>query len=147
MSKPIYFFTKADRYYELSNFYPQGFEEEDRYWPSVEHYFQAKKFEDLDYQERIRTASSPKQAKDLGRTRAVSIRANWDQTRDEVMKHALMQKFREPALRKVLLGTKKRELIENSPYDRYWGCGRDGKGKNRLGILLMEVRDELSADA
>ena len=26
---------------------------------------------------------------------------------------------------------------------RYWGCGADGTGRNRLGQILMEVRDAL----
>ena len=30
--------------------------------------------------------------------------------------------------------------------ERYWGDGGDGSGKNRLGCLLMEVRDELSGE-
>lgn len=29
--------------------------------------------------------------------------------------------------------------------DYYWGCGKDGFGKNMLGIILMEVREELSS--
>lgn len=29
---------------------------------------------------------------------------------------------------------------ENAPKDYYWGSGKDGSGKNRLGQILMEVR-------
>ena len=144
MAKPIYFFTKSDPYFELSNFYPQGFKEHDTYWPSVEHYFQAMKFDDKEYRERIRKASSPKQAKDLGRSRSIAIRSEWDTIRDEVMKHAIRKKFEDPQLREILLRTKRRTLIEKSPYDKYWGCGPDGRGKNRLGEILMEVREECS---
>jgi predicted NAD-dependent protein-ADP-ribosyltransferase YbiA (DUF1768 family) len=32
------------------------------------------------------------------------------------------------------------KLIEDSPTDSYWGCGRDGSGLNMLGVLLMELR-------
>ena len=52
MDTPIRFFTKNEDWFELSNFYPHGFEEEGIYWPSVEHYFQAMKFEDRTYRER-----------------------------------------------------------------------------------------------
>jgi len=34
-------------------------------------------------------------------------------------------------------------LMEDSPRDWYWGIGADGKGENRLGQLLEQVRDEL----
>jgi predicted NAD-dependent protein-ADP-ribosyltransferase YbiA (DUF1768 family) len=43
------------------------------------------------------------------------------------------------------MDTGNEELVENSPYDYYWGVGRNGTGKNRLGILLMKLREELSA--
>jgi predicted NAD-dependent protein-ADP-ribosyltransferase YbiA (DUF1768 family) len=43
----------------------------------------------------------------------------------------------------LLRGMGARELLENAPSDFYWGCGRDGTGKNRLRVLLMELRTEL----
>ena len=147
MSDPIYFYSKLDAYAELSNFASYGIEEDGVYWPTVEHYFQAQKFDDPAYRERIRKAASPKQAKELGRTRKLPIRADWDEARDEVMRRALRKKFAHPKLRALLLETGERELIESSPFDTYWGCGRDGTGQNRLGVLLMELRDELRRDA
>ena len=86
-------------------------------------------------------------AKALGQSRKFPIRSDWDQVKETVMLHALRQKFQNPSLRTLLLQTKNRELIEDSPYDRFWGCGRDGKGKNRLGHLLMALRDEIREDA
>ena len=41
------------------------------------------------------------------------------------------------------LATGDEELVEDSPNDYYWGRGRSGTGKNMLGRILMEVRDEL----
>jgi len=38
-------------------------------------------------------------------------------------------------------------LIETSNMDAFWGTGKKGIGKNMLGKLLMEVRDELRQDA
>ena len=34
-------------------------------------------------------------------------------------------------------------LVENAPNDYYWGCGKDGSGKNMLGQLLMKLRAEI----
>jgi predicted NAD-dependent protein-ADP-ribosyltransferase YbiA (DUF1768 family) len=34
-------------------------------------------------------------------------------------------------------------IVENSPFDDYWGCGKDGSGQNKLGQILMEVRELL----
>lgn len=38
------------------------------------------------------------------------------------------------------------DLVESSPHDFFWGRGVDGSGANHLGILLMSIRSELSAD-
>ena len=143
MASPIYFFRKGEPFSELSNFAFSEFEADGVRWPTVEHYFQAQKFKDAAHRERIRGARSPMEAKTLGQTRQVPIRSDWETVKEEVMKKALRLKFQNPHLRSLLLSTKNRMLVEDSPYDRYWGCGRDEKGKNRLGILLMEVRDEI----
>ena len=84
-------------------------------------------------------------ARTLGQTRKVPIRPDWESVKEEVMKQGLRLKFQNPQLRSILLSTMDRVLIEDSPYDRYGGVGRDRKGKNRLGCLLMEIRDEIRA--
>jgi N-glycosidase YbiA len=123
MSKRVIrFFTKNDEYFELSNFYPQGFEEDGVYWPSVEHYFQAMKFNGPDcaaLRDQIRQARSPKQAKALGRSRHYPLRPDWERVKDGIMLHALRRKFAHTKLKAVLLSTGSCRLEENSPYDRY----------------------------
>lgn len=37
------------------------------------------------------------------------------------------------------------EIIENTMYDYYWGCGTNGGGRNMLGKILMEAREILRA--
>ncbi|HLH64058.1 MAG TPA: NADAR domain-containing protein [Ktedonobacteraceae bacterium] len=57
------------------------------------------------------------------------------------MKQAVFRKFETHAnIRAVSLSTGDELLVENAPKDYYWGCGKDGSGKNRLGQILMEVR-------
>jgi len=46
-------------------------------------------------------------------------------------------------LKRELLLTSDRRLVEHSLTDSYWGDDWDGSGQNRLGILLMELRAEL----
>lgn len=60
------------------------------------------------------------------------------------MYEGLKHKFNQHAdLKKQLLETGNRKLIEHTTKDKYWADGGDGSGKNRLGILLMKLRDEL----
>lgn len=142
---PIYFYTKNDPFYELSNFAPFGFEFDGAYWPTVEHFFQAQKFLDPEHRERIRRASSPRDARALGQSRDVPIRADWEAVREDVMYQALRLKFQRPELQARLLSTNDRPLVEASPFDHFWGAGQDGSGQNRLGHLLERLRQELSA--
>ena len=114
-------------------------------WPTVEHYYQAMKFPlDPKWQEEIRQAPSPAKAKHIGLSPEHPARGDWDQIKEKVMKKALLAKFRQnPALLALLLGTEERRLVDASTADSYWGAGPKGKGLNRLGVLLTEVRTEL----
>jgi len=65
------------------------------------------------------------------------------------MRGLLRQKFSEPRQARQLLSTGRRRLVEGNHWgDRYWGmCQGEAEewvGENRLGELLMEVRQELA---
>lgn len=141
---PVYFYTATDTYGCFSNFAPYGVVIDGRYWPTVEHYFQAMKFTDAAHQDRIARARTPKEAKALGLERKIPIRPDWDDIRDDIMRRAVLKKFQtHTEIKAILLSTGEDNLIESSPSDHYWGCGADGSGKNMLGHILMEVRDQL----
>lgn len=58
------------------------------------------------------------------------------------MKTGLRYKFiQNLALREKLLGTGDKTIVEHTVNDSYWGDGGDGSGKNRLGHILMELRE------
>lgn len=60
------------------------------------------------------------------------------------MRLAVLKKFQTHAdLQEIMLSTGYELLVESSPIDYYWGCGKDGTGKNRLGQIFMEVRENL----
>jgi hypothetical protein len=114
------------------------------YWVTSEHYFQAQKFVDTPYLEKVWQTKTPKDAANMGRNRSLPLRSDWEQVKDDVMRKAVLQKFRTHAeIREILLSTGDEVLVENSPIDYYWGCGKDGSGKNKLGQILMEVRELL----
>ena len=142
----IYFYSQTERYAEFSNFARFGVAFDGEWWPTVEHYFQAQKFHDADYRARIRRAGKPKDAKTLGRTRKIPLRADWEDVKDDIMYRAVRRKFEtHEGPRRLLLDTGEETLVENAPMDAYWGCGPDGNGLNKLGRILMRVRAELRA--
>lgn len=51
-----------------------------------------------------------------------------------------------PYVAKKLLQTKDYLIVEDSPYDSYWGCGKERNGKNQLGRLWMKIREQLKAE-
>lgn len=125
----------------LSNFSYSPFIYKDIFYPTVEHYFQASKATTLAKHKEIARATTPSQAKWLGR--GTQLRSDWREVRDEVMEIGLRQKFRQnPELLQKLLDTGDAYLEEGNTWnDRYWGVCR-GVGQNKLGHLLMKLREE-----
>ena len=86
---------------------------------------------------------SPHKAAQMGRdAERTKMRADWDEVRDDAMRIALKLKFAGGLWRK-LLATDTAILVEHSVTDAYWGAGRDGLGRNRLGQLLLELRGRI----
>ena len=117
---------------------------DDKEWPSVEHYYQAMKFLNGDFAEKIRLAKTPTKAKRLGGSRLHKRRKDWQSIKTTVMTRAVYIKMRtHPEITNTLLETQDTPLIESSAYDYFWGCGRDRRGHNHYGKVLMAVRDKL----
>jgi ribA/ribD-fused uncharacterized protein len=144
---PIRFYRVSEPYGEFSNFSPHAFKLKGKVWPTSEHYFQAQKFAGTEHEEEIRKEKSPMVAAHMGRSRKRPLRKDWDSVKDNIMREALRAKFTQHiSLRTLLLSTDNAKLIEHTENDRYWGDGGDGKGKNRLGLLLMELREALKTE-
>ena len=144
----IFFGSTKGKYGFLSNFAPYEMMLDGKLWATVEQYFQAQKFpaSQSRYAEKIRKASTPLKAKKMGKTRKVPIKANWDDIREDVMRKALYHKFSaHKDIRLKLIATGNEELVERAPWDSYWGNGKNGIGRNRLGLLLMELRQQLKS--
>jgi ribA/ribD-fused uncharacterized protein len=88
------------------------------------------------------------QAARLGRDRKQKLRRDWESVKVGVMRVAVVAKFiQHEELRTLLLGTGDAKLVEHTENDSYWGDGGDGSGKNMLGRILMEVREQLRSKA
>jgi ribA/ribD-fused uncharacterized protein len=141
--EPIRFYRVGDPWGDFSNFSRHPIRVDGREWPTSEHYFQAQKFAGTPEESLVQAAPSAGEAARLGR-KLPGLRADWDGVKDEVMLTALRAKFTQhDELREELLATGGRILVEHTTNDSYWADGGDGTGRNRLGELLMKVRDEL----
>ena len=147
MSEPFYFNSKIEEHAWLSNFALSPMvDKNNNIWPTVEHAYQGMKTRDLEYKRFIRGAKTPWIAKKYGSS--CPLRPDWNLVKVPVMKRILREKFHQnEEFRILLLQTEDRKLIHEAPWDGYWGTGPDGSGKNQLGVILMEIRDELREDA
>jgi hypothetical protein len=146
MNSVIYFYSSHDDYGEFSNFALYPIKLKKKIWPTSEHYFQAMKFKDKVRQEQIRKANTPNLAAQMGRDRRYKLRPDWESCKETIMQEVLLAKFQQYAeLKELLLSTGHAKIVEHTENDAYWGDGGDGSGRNRLGILLMAVRQQLQS--
>ncbi|MGI9653045.1 NADAR family protein [Chryseobacterium sp. RLHN22] len=142
----------------FSQWFPFKFEENGIVYKTAEHYMmagKAKLFNDEEILGKILEASSPNQAKSLGRKVKNFDSKIWDEHKYEIVKQGNLLKFSQnEKFKEFLLSTNDKILVEASPYDKIWGIGMletDTRaenpllwnGENLLGFALMEARDEL----
>ncbi len=138
------FFYEQD-FYVLSNFSAFSLEWCGHRFPTVEHVYHWLKFTDSDeLQQAICDAPSAHEAFQIAQRNKDRRRADWDEVKTKLMRNLLRAKIHQHEyVRRKLLATGDRELIEDSWRDDVWGWGPNKDGQNLLGKLWMEVRAEL----
>lgn len=131
-----------DEYMFLSNFYLSEVEFEGMVYKSAEAAFQAAKSLNKKDREGFQKIN-PLLAKKLGKK--LTLRDDWEEIKEEVMYKILLDKFtRNNMIRDKLIETNDSELInDNILGNTFWGQV-DGIGENRLGKILMKIREELN---
>lgn len=142
--REVYFYEQ-DHYY-LSNFsaFRIGWKHLD--FDTAEHLYHWLKFmpNEVGIARKIREARSAHEAFKLAEHYKSVRRPDWPDVRIDVMRDILRAKVdQHEYVRRKLLETGNRILIENSWRDDYWGWGPNRNGQNKLGKLWMEVREEL----
>jgi len=140
------FFYEQD-FYVLSNF--SSFQVEWNGWvfPTSEHAYHWSRFPvGTDARQQVRLAKSAHDAFRFAQANKAMQVNDWDNIKVMVMRAILRAKAdQHEYVRRKLLATGDRELIEDSWRDDFWGWGENRDGKNMLGKLWMEVRAELRA--
>jgi ribA/ribD-fused uncharacterized protein len=116
-------------------------------FPTVEHYYQAVKFQqsDPEWFKQIRDAPTPVKAREMGSSKDHTANPAFKEIRNQIMKRALEVKFADPKLASLLLSTGDRKIVNASAKNSYWGEGAEKLGENHLGKLLMEIRGQLKS--
>jgi len=127
----------------LSNFHPAPIMYRGISYPTSEHAFQAAKAANENTKMNISILSTPSEAKKYGKT--VIRRTDWDDVKVEIMGEIVRAKFiQNPRLREKLFATDDILLEEGNTWgDTFWGIC-NGVGQNNLGIILMQVREDLN---
>ncbi|WP_336083903.1 NADAR family protein [Nocardia sp. SSK8] len=142
----------------LSQWWPAAFVVDGVEFATAEHYMMWRKavlFGDGATAERVLAVAHPAEAKKLGREIGGFDEGVWERERFGIVVAGNVAKFGGDArLRRYLLGTGDRVLVEASPRDRIWGIGLAAddpraadpgqwRGANLLGFALMRARAEL----
>ncbi len=130
-----------DAYAFLSNFYHSPVKYRNLIYLNAEAAFQAQK-ESCEKDKEQYTRMNPAQAKLVGRN--CNLREDWEEIKEQTMYEIVKAKFTQnEALARLLLATGDAYLEEgNWWHDTTWGVC-NGVGQNKLGKILMRVREEL----
>lgn len=134
--------SKFDKeYFFLSNFYPCKVHYQGQTYKSSEAAYQAQKTPNPKLRREFETLSS-REAKKRGRM--LELRKDWEEVKDNIMYEICYSKFvNNPIIARKLIATKDAELVEgNTWFDTYWGVCNN-VGLNKLGQILMKVREEM----
>lgn len=142
----------------FSNFHPARFTVDGVIYTCSEQFMMHQKavlFRDGFHAGEIMKAKVPLQMKKFGRKVQNFNPDIWGARSEKIMKRGLKAKFTENEhLKRELINTFPRILVEASPRDRLWGIGLGAKnekahcrltwrGKNKLGYLLTNIRNEI----
>ena len=145
----IQFYRASERPYGgFSNLYRREIEFEGEVFATSEHAYQAGKARKLEVKSWLMAAPSPALlAMAAHGLYYWDIAPGWSQTKFDRMRAVLRAKFTQhDDLRELLLSTGDARLVESAtvdnPVNRLWG-EVNGVGSNMLGVMLMELREDL----
>lgn len=142
MITKIYFFE--DKYYLFSNWSSHQIIFNNVLFPTAEHAYHYQKFTDPIIKEKILKSKSPNEAKEVSRQFINKQIVDWDKKKLDVMEQILREKLKQHSdVLVALKNTRDSEIIENSPDDYFWGCGKNKNGQNNLGKIWMKLRNSL----
>ncbi len=158
MSEFIFFWKPTEQNGVFGNWFPSPFTLNNINYFCVEQYIMHKKallFNDIGTATKIMKTQSPRSHRIFGRQVKEFDDTVWNNNKERILYEGLFGKFSQNInLRKELLATEDKILVEASPLDKIYGIGlsKDNPkaqdpqkwlGQNLLGNTLMKVRTDL----
>lgn len=142
-------FFYEQEFYVLSNFSAFRVIYGGSDYDTAEHAYHAQKFPNApSVRNEIRCARSAHDAFKIAQASTYAVVSNWNERRVDIMRCILCAKVEQHEyVRRKLLATDDRELIEDSWRDGFWGWGENRDGNNMLGKLWMQVRHQLRSQS
>jgi ribA/ribD-fused uncharacterized protein len=144
------FFYEQD-FYVLSNFSAFTLQWKGHRFDTSEAAYHWEKFEGTgndSIQMSILCAPSAHEAFKIAESYKHYRRLDWDEVKVDIMRCILCAKVEQHEyVGRKLLQTGNRELIEDSWRDAFWGWGENHDGRNMLGRLWMQVRQQLRSQS
>ncbi len=142
MTDRIYPLDQYERF--LAAFSAHTIELNGKMYPTVEHAYHASRYADEKIQEEIRKAKSPYLAWELSQKYKAGQIVGFDDKKSEVMEELCRLKLEQHKdVHAGLVASGDDVIVKNYP-DPYWGIGKDGTGKNQMGVIWMKLRAELT---
>jgi len=140
-----FYSANKDKWAELSNMRGSGFYVKDNgtmlFMQCVEKFYvYCKSIRSVD-KELVLKCKNGFECKKIGKK--IKLREDWEKIKVDVMRYALKKKFENERMKKLLLNSGNEKLVEDNPWDEFWGCGKNEEGLNMMGKLLMELRKEI----
>lgn len=110
--------------------------------------FQYAKFKDSapDLARQILEAPSPWQVFQIAKANRDKTPPDWKQSKLAIMEQIIRTKVDQNSdVKQRLMDSGTKTIMENSPWDSFWGAGPDGKGENNLGKIYMKIRKEIAS--
>jgi ribA/ribD-fused uncharacterized protein len=142
----IYWFSHA--FDPLNNWSAHAVMIDNQHFSTVEHGFHYYKFVETapDVAQKILAAPSPWAAMQIERQHKDKRRSDWQDVKVGIMTKLVRAKAEQNEdFAACLLATGDKHLVENSPWDDFWGVGSTGKGLNKMGEILEQIRSQLRA--
>lgn len=143
----MYIYQFKDKARFLSNFHPCAILYHGVLYPSTEHAYQAQKSKSLKEKITVSLLDSPGKAK-RHRVRFSVDKNWWEENKIRIMSELTAIKYSDanPCMREMLVETWPLDLVEGNEWgDTFWGVSPPvrGTGRNELGKILMQRRDEV----